>query len=145
MENLTEFVSTNLLWVCLWFALLMLLIWNTAGNALLGVKQIEPMDVTRLLNHEHAALLDIRTAAEFAAGHILGAINIPEAELPQKKTELEKMKKKPLIVCCQNGLASPRIVRQLNSEGFESVSLLRGGYATWKKAGLPSRKAVVNA
>lgn len=137
MEQLIEFIGNNLLWVCLWFALLMLLIWNMAGNALLGVAQVEPMEVTRLLNHEHASLLDIRSATEYAGGHILGAVNIPEPELPQKKTELEKMKKKPLIVYCQNGLASPRIVRQLNTDGFTGVSLLRGGFSTWKKAGLP--------
>lgn len=137
MEQLTEFIGNNLIWISLWFALLLLLIWNVAGNTLLGVSQIEPMEATRLLNHEHAALLDIRGAPEFAAGHILGATNIPEAELPQKKTELEKMKKKPLIVYCQNGLASPKIVRQLKTEGFTAVTLLRGGISTWQKAGLP--------
>lgn len=142
MQQMLEFIGNNLFWVSLWFALLLLLLWNLFGHVLQGVVQIEPMEATRLINHQHAILLDIRAADDHAKGHILNAINVPEAELQQKKPEMEKMKKKPLIVYCQNGMNSPRVVRQLKADGFDAVFSLRGGLTVWQRAGLPlSRSA----
>jgi len=145
MQEFFEFIGNNLFWVSLWFALLLLLVWNVFGHILQGVVQIEPMEVTRLINHEHAIVLDIRNATDFANGHILNAVNIAEAELADKKVEMEKMKKKPVIVYCQTGLASPRIVRQLKSEGFPAVFCLRGGIVSWQKAGMPLSRSAGHA
>src|SRR5690606_26193523 len=102
MENLIEFIGNNLFWVTLWFAVLTLLLWNMFGNIIMGISQIEPSELTRLINHEHAAVIDVRLPADFEAGHILDAINIPEAELQSRKKELEKLRKKPVVVYCQN-------------------------------------------
>lgn len=145
MQQLIEFVGNNLFWVSLWFALLVLLVWNQFGHALQGVIQVEPMEATRMLSHEHAALLDIRGATDFANGHILNAVNMVEAELGQKKPELEKMKKKPLIVYCQNGMSAPRVVRQLKSDGFTAVYSLKGGFAMWLRTGLPMSRSVAQS
>jgi rhodanese-related sulfurtransferase len=137
MERLIEFIASNLFWVSLWFALLMLLLWNLFGHALLGINEIGPMDVTRLINHEHAAVIDVRTEPDYEAGHILNAINIPEAELPDRKQEMEKFRNKPVVVYCQNGAVSPRVARSLKTSGYANVSCIKGGLATWQKAGLP--------
>lgn len=145
MQEFLEFIGNNLFWVSLWLALLLLLLWNMFGHILQGVVQIEPMDVTRLINHEHAVVIDIRNATDFAYGHILNSVNIPEVEVTDKKSTMEKMKKKPVIVYCQTGLASPRIVRLLKSEGFPAVFCLRGGIVAWKKAGMPLSRSTGHA
>jgi len=137
MARLIEFIGNNLFWVSLWFAILILLLWNVFSHVLLGINQIEPMDVTRLINHEHAAVVDIRQPPDYEAGHIINAVNIPEAELPDKKKDIDKFKNKPLVVYCQNGSASPRVARALKVDGFNSVSCIRGGIITWQRAGLP--------
>ncbi len=142
MQQLTEFIGNNLLWVCLWFALAMFLGWNMFGHILQGIIQVEPNEATRLINHEHAVVIDIRSAADFAEGHILDAVNIGQAEMGERKQELEKFRKKPLIIYCQNGVSSPAIVRQLKSDGFPAVFTLRGGLATWQRAGLPLVRSI---
>lgn len=136
MERLIEFIGNNLLWVTLWLAILTLLLWNLFSNMILGISQIESNEVTRLINHQHAAVIDVRLPADYEGGHILAAINIPESELQSRKKELEKLRKKPLVVYCQNGTASTRFVRLLKADGF-NVSCLKGGLLSWQKAGMP--------
>jgi len=131
MERLIEFTVDNMFWVTLWFALLSLLLWNMFSNLILGITQVEPNELTRQINHEHAAVIDVRLPAEFEA------INIPHAELQNRKKELEKLRKKPLVVYCQNGTDSTRFVRLLKAEGITNVSSLKGGLVTWQKAGMP--------
>ncbi len=137
MEKLIEFAAGNLFWVSLWFGILILLLWNLFGHVMSGVSLVEPAEVTRLMNHEHAAVIDVRQPDDFNAGHILNAVNMPEAELPDRKKELEKMKKKPLILYCQSGSVSPGLARKLKAEGFPEVSCMKGGISGWQGAGLP--------
>jgi len=137
MERLIEFAGTNLFWVSLWFAILILLLWNLFGHVMSGVRLVDPTEVTRLMNHEHAVVIDVRNRDDFDRGHILNAVNIPEPELPDKKQELEKFKKKPLILYCQNGSVSPRLARRLMAEGFPGVLCMKGGISTWQGASLP--------
>jgi rhodanese-related sulfurtransferase len=137
MEQLTEFIGANLIWVCLWLALAALLLWNSFGHIIQGIVQIEPMEATRLVNHQHAVIIDIRSPADFANGHILDAVNITDADIRDKKQDLEKYRKKPLIVCCQTGTTSQAVVRLLKADGFPAVFMLRGGLTIWQRAGLP--------
>ena len=142
MEKIIEFAAENIFWVSLWFALLMLLFWNLFSSHMSGISQIEPMEMTRLMNHENAVVVDIRTSSDFNNGHILDSINIPESEFQDKKKTLVKHIKKPLIVYCENGNSSPKISRLLKEEGFEQTHALKGGLMTWKNANLPlSRNA----
>ena len=120
-----EFVGNNLLWVTLWFALLILLFWNFFSDTLLGIVQLGPMDATRRINHDNALVIDLRSQSDYKSGHILNSINIPDGELTDRKNELEKHKERPLIMYCQNGTVSSKVVRQLKMEGFEDISCLK--------------------
>jgi len=82
----------------------------------------------------------VRGAAEFGGGHILGARNIPLADLARRAGELEKHKAKPVIVYCNAGNASGSAVALLRKSGFANVVNLSGGYAAWQQAGLPVEK-----
>jgi NADPH-dependent 2,4-dienoyl-CoA reductase/sulfur reductase-like enzyme/rhodanese-related sulfurtransferase len=74
-----------------------------------------------------ATLIDVRSAIEFAAGQIPGAINIPLDELRDRLSELPTT---PIVVHCQVGQRGHTAARLLAQYGF-AVRNLDGGYATW--------------
>jgi phage shock protein E len=72
---------------------------------------------------EGAFLVDVRTAGEFAAGHVRGSVNIP---LDQVASQLAKFKnKKNILVFCQSGGRSRQAKSILEQNGFTNV--INGG------------------
>ncbi|MFA7323378.1 MAG: FAD-dependent oxidoreductase, partial [Candidatus Nanopelagicales bacterium] len=74
-----------------------------------------------------AFLVDVRTSAEFAAGHIEGAVNIPVDELRDRYTEIPK---DDVIVYCQVGQRGHTAATLLSELGITADNL-DGGYMTW--------------
>jgi len=74
-----------------------------------------------------ASLVDVRTADEFAAGAIPGAVNVPLDELRDRVGELPAG---DLIVHCQVGQRGHTAVRLLAQLGRPAANL-DGGYKTW--------------
>ncbi|MCC6212366.1 MAG: rhodanese-like domain-containing protein [Burkholderiales bacterium] len=105
-----------------------------------GGPWVSTLQATQLMNREDALVVDLRPAAEFAQGHILGARNIPLADLVRRAGELDKFKAKPVIVHCATGNSSGNGVALLRGNGFGNVVNLAGGYAAWQQAGLPVEK-----
>lgn len=137
MERLPEFIANHLLLVSLFVAILALLLWNIFGSSVSGLSKIGPAEVTRLMNHEKALLLDLRTAADFTTGHILSARNIPAAELEGRQKELQKHKKNPIILCCSRDSDGIKAGRILKFAGYEKIYSLKGGLESWRNANLP--------
>ncbi len=75
-----------------------------------------------------ATLVDVRTASEFAAAVIPGAINIPVDELRERITELTG---KNVIVHCQVGQRGHTATQILRGHGMP-VKNLDGGFLTWR-------------
>jgi rhodanese-related sulfurtransferase len=117
----------------------MMLLWpylkNRAGGASIGTLQ-----ATLLINKEDAQIVDVRDEAEFAAGHLLNARNIPLAQLEKRIAELAKLKDKPLILSCASGSRSGVALALLKKNGFTRAFNLQGGVAAWQQAGLPLEK-----
>ncbi len=88
------------------------------------VKQWYLEDEDSLPRDGSVTLLDTRTAAEYANGHISGFINIPVDELRQRLHELDK--NKPVYVICQSGLRSYIANRILAGNGFDSYNFAGG-------------------
>jgi rhodanese-related sulfurtransferase len=83
----------------------------------------------RQLVQQGARLVDVRSPAEFAAGHIPGAVNIPVQELEQRLRELEP-KQEPIVLYCRSGNRSSRAAGVLKSAGFSEVHDL-GAMSRW--------------
>ena len=66
---------------------------------------------------EGALLLDVRTPAEFAEGHIDGALNIPVQVLPQRIDELGD-RSRPIVVYCRSGMRSANAAQILGRAGY---------------------------
>jgi rhodanese-related sulfurtransferase len=94
-----------------------------------------------MINHQDAAVIDVRDKVEFDKGHVLNARNVPLAELEGRLREMEKLKRKPLIVCCDKGSRSGGAVATLRKAGHENAVNLAGGLDAWREAGLPVQKA----
>ncbi len=68
-----------------------------------------------------ALLIDVRTPAEFAAGHPKGARNIPLDRLERHIAEL-KQQGKPVVLVCASGARSGRATSLLRQQGIEAYN-----------------------
>ncbi len=131
-----EFVQNNLLLIAVAFVSGAMLIWPLVRRAS-GGPWVTTLEATQMINREDAIVIDVREPAEYARGHILGARNVPLAELERRSAELARHKSKAVIVCCENGNRSGAALAALKKEGFASVVNLAGGFGAWQQAGLP--------
>jgi rhodanese-related sulfurtransferase len=102
--------------------------------------RVTQLQATQYMNQPKTVVLDVRSAEEFASGHLQNAKNIPVAELADKVKELEKSKIQIIITVCETGVRSGNAVSILNKAGFEQAFSLEGGIAAWKSQGLPTIK-----
>ncbi|MGB7339166.1 MAG: rhodanese-like domain-containing protein [Phototrophicaceae bacterium] len=79
-------------------------------------------------------LIDVRTPAEYASGHIAGSINIPVDEIANRLAEIPT--DMPVVVYCQSGNRSGRAASILMTNDYNQVYDL-GGIARWRSAGYP--------
>jgi rhodanese-related sulfurtransferase len=78
-------------------------------------------------------VIDVRSAQEFATGHIPGAVNIPLEGLARKLEEMKVSKDTTLVTTCEHGGRSSRAALELEKLGYHTAS-----YCTldsWKKCG----------
>lgn len=101
-----------------------------AENLLSGLVNSAQWSDVKSLQDAGYQVLDVRTKAEFEAGSIPGAINIPVDELRERAVEIPKMK---LLVTCQVGQRGHTASMLLKSMGFEALNL-DGGYLLWSKS-----------
>lgn len=79
-------------------------------------------------------LVDVRTAREYAAGHIKGAANIDFFHFKTFESAFDTYdRSKPVYLYCQSGNRSQKAARRLLAMGFEEIYDLSGGYAAWKR------------
>ncbi len=102
-------------------------------------RRASALEVTQLINRGKTTIVDVRTADEFAGGHLRDAKNIPLADLSSRISELDKSKARTIVVVCQSGTRADKAVRQLAAAGFDALSL-DGGIAAWTAGGLPTAK-----
>jgi rhodanese-related sulfurtransferase len=111
-----------------------------AARGYLGdVTALEPVardELFRRLRDEEVLVLDVRPAAEYAAGHIPGAISVPHDQLAARLAELPGGV--DIVAYCRGRYCvfAPDAVRLLRARGF-SARLLAGGLPDWRLAGLP--------
>ena len=95
----------------------------------------------QLMNREKAVVVDVSEAGEFAAGHVVGAKNVPLSQLEEKLTAAVKNKALPVILVCATGARANRAVAVAKKLGYEQAQALGGGLKAWKEANLPLEKA----
>ncbi len=109
--------------------------WASGGRTLLTVPHSTPAVIAGALVAQRVRVLDVRTLAEHAAGHIVGSLNIPLGQLPARLAEIPT--DRPVVVQCQGGLRSAIAASLLQAHGHTEVVDLEGGFTAWQEAGLP--------
>ena len=105
-----------------------------------GQQSYENADINgfaELIASPDVVLLDVRTAEEFAEGHIEGAVNIDQAQSDFiQKTKAALSSDKTVAVYCRSGRRSASAASRLAAEGYKCVNL-KGGILAWKEANKP--------
>jgi rhodanese-related sulfurtransferase len=131
-----EFLQKNILLVAAALGSGAMLLWPLVRGGI-GGRSVNTLQATQLMNRDNALVLDVREPAAYAAGHILGAKNLPLAEIEKRAADFEKYKSRTVIVHCDTGSAAARAVGLLKARGFENVVNLAGGFRAWLQGGLP--------
>ena len=132
-----DFITENIVLIAIAVASGAMLMWPLLQRSGAG-PSLDTLGATRIINDSHAVVLDIRETAEFAAGHLPNARNIPVGELEKRVGELPG--NKPVLVCCNSGARAGRAASVLRGAGREQVFTLAGGIQAWRQAGLPGVK-----
>lgn len=134
VAHLIEFATNHYLLVAIFAVLLVLLIVTEARK---GGRSLSNGELTALVNGDKGLVIDIRSTKEYAAGHIVGAVNIPQDKFAARIGELEKHKaNKTLIVVDNMGQHAGAVCRDLLKAGFTAAKL-SGGVSSWKADNLP--------
>lgn len=97
--------------------------------------QISPAEYDTLFSAAAPhVLIDVRTAEEFASGHIDGAVNIPVEALGSRLSEVPR--DMPVVVYCRSGRRSATAAELLAQASYTQVYDL-GGIQTWEAEGRP--------
>jgi phage shock protein E len=82
-------------------------------------------------------VLDVRTPEEYAAGHVPGAVNIPNGELASRVAELEGARESDIVVYCKVGVRAAEAIDVLGKAGFKRLFHLKGDYTRWTEEKRP--------
>ena len=108
-----------------------------ASMAMAAPPLVTPQQVHELQVKKDPSLLviDVRSAEEYAAGHVPGAVNIPYDQVASRLAEIPK--DKDVVLYCRSGRRSGLAAETLEANGYKDLQLLQGDMPGWEKAGLP--------
>jgi len=99
------------------------------------VKTVTPDEASKLMNQrKDVVVLDVRTADEYAEGHIAGSKNLSFTD-PDFKERLKEFEGKPVIVHCAAGNRSAKAVDVMKLRNFPEIHHLEKGFKGWTAAG----------
>ena len=105
-----------------------------------GFKSLTVEEYAKAIEDAGIVRLDVRTAEEYADGHIANTINIDVLKDDfEKKTKASLPKDKVIAVNCRSGKRSKNAARILVKNGFKVIEL-DAGYNDWLAKGMPVTK-----
>ena len=97
------------------------------------MKTITIDDLKNLQRDSACRVVDVRSAGEFASGHVPGAINIPMDEIDSR---LGDVAGSSLLLICHSGQRAALVAERIGGTGTD-VCVVQGGTQAWRKAGNP--------
>ena len=136
MQELAEFTVNNPWLVSGLFASALAVIVNEIRLKSRGVSAVSTLLAVRVIN-DGGAVVDIRDAEQYGAGHIIDAHNITEKQLADNSSALDRFKKSVILVC-ENGGSSGVCATKMRNNGNDQVFSLKGGLLAWREENLPT-------
>ncbi len=112
---------------------------STAVSAQTDGRELAPEAFQSAIAEGKAVLVDVRTPAEYASGHIAGSVNIDWSAKDYEAGFSQLDPNKPVLLYCLGGGRSEQAMEYLEGKGY-SAAHLQGGISAWKKAGLPTER-----
>ena len=106
-------------------------------STLIGGKGLSPTEATIWINRRKAHVLDLRSEEAFKSGHLPGAKYANAAGLTAAIEKLKLDRKHPVVLVCETGDQSRKLLAETQKLGFAEVGALDGGVQAWKAAALP--------
>jgi rhodanese-related sulfurtransferase len=103
-----------------------------------NVSPVQASDLIRANSgNTRFVILDVRTPAEYADGHLAGAINL-DVNSGTFQEEVSKLDmNRTYLVYCSSGVRSAAASKIMSELGFRYIYNMTGGITAWKSAGLP--------
>lgn len=133
MKFFTDY--TNLVLIAAFLISGGLLLWPMISRR--GRGGLSAAEATQLINRRNAVVVDVRSAADYATGHLPQARHMEFDQLQAKIGQLAKNKATPVLLVCQTGQQSNKAVRLAEQAGYTEVHALQGGVNAWQQAGMP--------
>jgi NADPH-dependent 2,4-dienoyl-CoA reductase/sulfur reductase-like enzyme/rhodanese-related sulfurtransferase len=111
-----------------------------AENMISGLLKTAQWNEIETFASQGYQLVDVRSASEYAAGAIPGAVNFPVDQIRDRVGELTN---KNILVNCQVGQRGHTATLLLNELGFNAVNL-DGGYLTWSKSPAAKKELIAS-
>ena len=102
-----------------------------------AVTQVSPQALLEMQASKDPTLflLDVRTTAEFAAGHVPGAVNIPYDQVAAHLGDIPKQDE--VVLYCHSGRRAGLAAEVLAAQGYTRLAHLEGDMQGWTAAGRP--------
>lgn len=136
MQDIFTFLANHSILTGLMGIIFLLVLMVEVLRASRSTFTLTTLQATQLINHQHAAVLDIRAAADYKSGHIIDAKNVKSDEIKRSPNKLVKYKTRPLLFVCATGVESQKIAALLAKQGYNSYALA-GGTRAWQEARMP--------
>jgi rhodanese-related sulfurtransferase len=106
---------------------------SLVADALSEITEVDVSEAHALMD-EGALVIDVREPAEFAAGHLPGAINIPRGVLEFRIAGSYDAADpgQPVVVYCRSGKRSALATQALNAMGYTGAVSMNGGFLAWE-------------
>ena len=115
----------------------LLVLLSACGSSSAKINNLDANGFASDIKNPGVVVLDVRTAGEFASGHIENAINI-DVESGSFDSEIAKLDKTvEYAVYCHSGRRSAIAADKMAKAGFTKLTNLQDGVASWQAAGYP--------
>ena len=131
MERIIEFVGNNAILTGIFAVVLVAWIIYEVSRLIRQWKEVDPFGAVLMINREDPIILDVSNSADYAKGHIHGALHMPPSKIESGNQQLLKHRERPLLIYCKNGQVSPQMANRLSRLGFTNVNVLTGGLTQW--------------
>ncbi|MEO0997398.1 MAG: rhodanese-like domain-containing protein [Pseudomonadota bacterium] len=135
-EQFVEFASNHPVLSSAVVASMLLVVFTELNRKAGQLANLEPADAVRLMNND-AVVVDTRAAEQYRKGHLPGAKALAADQLAPGSDKLKAYEGRPVLIVCDNGMASGRLAKQLRKSGRDDVFSLKGGVAAWQSDNLP--------
>ena len=105
----------------------------------MSVSTISAADLApRCLSGERMNIIDVRSPAEFARVHAVGAVLVPLDQFNARAVaKLRKSPEEPIFVICRSGARAAKACEYLTEAGVGPAYCVEGGTIAWERTGLP--------